>query len=113
MKTVLGLGLACLLRRSKGWCKRPNIPIDEAEQRRTDTRRLLTVLLATAIFSSAQIAMAQGPPINTDTPVMLGVQEYTHLSSKTKPMMPTLTLVHPWKVRLIVEQFEVIKESSS
>ncbi len=27
-------------------------------------------------------------------------KQYTHLSSKTKPMMPTLTLVHPWKVRL-------------
>ncbi len=71
---MLGLRLACLLRRSKGWRRRPNMPIDEAEQRRTDTRRLLTVLLATAIFSSAQITMAQGPPINTDTPIMLGVQ---------------------------------------
>ena len=28
-------------------------------------------------------------------------KQYTHLSSKTKPMMPTLTLVHPWKVRLM------------
>ncbi len=74
MKTLPGLRLACLLRRSKGWRRRPNIPIDEADQRRTDTTRLLTVLLATAIFSSAQIAMAQGPPINTDTPIMLGVQ---------------------------------------
>ena len=72
MKTVLGLRLTCLLRRSHGWRKRTNIPMDEAARQRTDTRRLLTVLVA--IFSSAQIAMAQGPPINTDTPIMLGVQ---------------------------------------
>ncbi len=74
MKSVLGLRLACLLPRSNGWRKRPNIPIDDAAQRRIDTRGLLRALVATAIFSSAQIAMAQGPPINTDTPIMLGVQ---------------------------------------
>lgn len=71
---MLRLRLACRLRRSKGWRKRLNVAIHEAAQRKKDTTRLLTVLLATAIFSSAQIAMAQGPPINTDTPIMLGVQ---------------------------------------